>query len=83
MGVDVHGRVDQVVVTDVSLGTLNLASTATVTFGGDAWYVGIGGTPTGLNGAGQPVPRTVLAQTFCHFNFDDAKYGGAEYGLPH
>ena len=83
MGVDVHGAVDQVVVTDVTLGTLNLASTATVTFGGDAWYVGIGGTATGLNGAGQPVPRTVLAQTFCHFNFDDAKYGGAEYGLPH
>lgn len=82
MGVNVSGATTQESVIDVRLGTLNIASNATVTSGGDAWYVGLNGTPSGLNAAGQQIPRTVLAQTFCHFNFNDgAQYAGADAGL--
>lgn len=82
MGVDTAGATTQASVIDVRLGTLNVASNATVTSGGDAWYVGLSGTPSGLNGAGQQIARTVLAQTFCHFNFNDgAQYAGADAGL--
>lgn len=82
MGVDTSGATTQASVIDVRLGTLNVASNATVTSGGDAWYVALSGTPAGLNGAGQQIPRTVLAQTFCHFNFNDgAQYAGADAGL--
>ena len=66
----------------LSAGTLNLASTANVTPGSDAWYVSLGGTEPGRDASGNFVPRQVLAQTFCHYQFTEGgSYALSERGL--
>jgi hypothetical protein len=69
-------------ITELHPGTLNVASNATVTPGGDGWGVTFGGTPAGLDANGNQIARVVLAQTFCHFQFSEGgTYVASEAGL--